>query len=117
MIIRAILERTWNRPEIEQQDIQTLIWAILAHTKISDMRDGNLALALSVLTQDEIRDLNGGALGMIPDEVMSQAESRLPPAVHQVFAAEAQIIMDYLNSECGNAPPDLKNKFDSLCGG
>ena len=48
MIIKAILERTWNHPEIEQHNIQTLIWAILAHSKISDMRDQNLSLAMSI---------------------------------------------------------------------
>src|SRR3990172_12957550 len=36
-IIQAILDRSVDHPDIEQHDIQTLIWAILARTKISEM--------------------------------------------------------------------------------
>ncbi len=90
-VIKAILQRTWNRPEIDQDNIQTLIWAVLARIRINDMSDENLDLALSILTKSEIAELNGGALGEVPDEVLDNAKSRLPAAIHQVIEAEAQL--------------------------
>lgn len=91
MIIKAILERTWNRPEIEQNNIQTLIWAILSHTKINDMSGENLTLAMSILTKGEIADLNGGALGMVPDKLMGKAMDKITPALRPIFEAESKL--------------------------
>jgi hypothetical protein len=90
-VIKAILERTWNRPEIKQDDIQTLIWAILAHTEIDKMDDGIRSIAYRILTKNEIMELNGGALGMISDELLYQARGKMPSALHKVFEAEAKL--------------------------
>ena len=90
-VIRNILRRSLDHPEVPQQDIQVLIWAILARTKIADMSSDMQRTANSLLTSDEIFDLNGGALGLIPDQVMQEAIAQLPDPVQQTLRAEAQL--------------------------
>ena len=90
-IISHILRNAAAHPEVEQRNIQVLIWGILARTKISDMSDELQDAAGALLTAREIRRLNGGALGQIPRELMDQAFGELPPAVRQILEAEARI--------------------------
>lgn len=91
--IRHILQRSVERPEIPQQDIQVLLWAILSRTKISDLSPNVQTAAGKLLTPEEIFELNGGAWGLISDSQLRQAIDRLnlPPAVQQVLAAETRL--------------------------
>lgn len=91
--IRNILQRSVARPEIPQQDIQVLLWAILSRTKISDLSPNIQAAAGKLLTPEEILSLNGGAWGLISDSKLRQAIDRLnlPPAVQQVLSAETRL--------------------------
>ena len=51
------------------------------------------------------------------DDFGTEKDSKedLSNAEIEAYCAESQIIMDYLNSECEGAPPDLQKKFDTLC--
>ncbi|HUU81191.1 MAG TPA: hypothetical protein VMW90_07060 [Acidobacteriota bacterium] len=90
-IVGNILRRSLNQPEISQQDIQVLLWAILSRTKISDMPRDMQLTAAKLLTSEEIFELNGGALGLIPEELLQEALAKLPPEVRQVLEAEASL--------------------------
>jgi hypothetical protein len=92
-VINNILSNCSRHPEIPQYSIQTLIWGIEARTKISDMGAGTQKAAAAFLTPDEIRDLNGGSLGIIPTENWNKvfAHTGLPPAVQQAIETEARI--------------------------
>lgn len=90
-IIRRIAQQTVVHPEIEQHDVQSLIWGILAHAKVSDM-SGDLRQAASVLlTEKDIDKLNAGALGTIPDELMDKALSKVSDAMRPIFEAESKL--------------------------
>ncbi len=90
-VITRILQGAVAHPEIEQETIQLLIWGILARTKINDMSDEIQRAARLLLTPRQIRQLNGGALGQVPPELMDRVFADLPPAVRQVLEAEARI--------------------------
>jgi len=90
-IVRHILQNSVAHPEIPQGKIQVLLWAIIARTKISDTGPEIQHTATQLLTKKEIRELDGGALGLVPGSVMREAMGRLPPAARQVFEAEAQL--------------------------
>jgi hypothetical protein len=87
----TILKRSGLHPEIEQHDIQVLIWGILARTKVSDMPLGPKRAAVTLLTPKEIFDLDGGALGHVPPQVWDRALAEAPPPVRAVMAAEAAL--------------------------
>lgn len=90
-LIRHVLENSANHPEIPQSEVQTLLWAIIAETKISDMPRERVQIAETLLTDEEIQELNGGALGQIPDSVKQKLLSELPPMARKVFNAKAEI--------------------------
>lgn len=90
-IISRILQGTAAHPELPQSDVQSLIWGILARCKLSEMSDRLQQTARLLLTPQQLRELDGGALGRIPPELMDEAFGHLPPAVRQVMEAEARL--------------------------
>lgn len=90
-IIRHILKRSYLHPEIPQQDIQVLLWAVIARTKIKNMSTKVQLTAAKLLTPEEIFRVNGGALGLIPKKLMDAAFENLPPAARRVIEAEARL--------------------------
>jgi len=90
-IVRDILHNAADHPEINQKSVQILLWGIIAKTKVSDMQPKIQEVAGQLLTQEQISDLNGGALGAIPPAVLRQALGKLSPEVRKVFQAEATL--------------------------
>ncbi len=90
-IMRKLLDATYTHPDIAQRDIQVLIWAIIARTKISDMSRDRQVTASKILSPKDLFGLNNGALGLIPEDMMDQAFGNVPPAVRSVLEAEARL--------------------------
>jgi len=90
-IVRNILQRSFAHPEIPQRDIQVLLWAIIARTKISDMPHEMQQTATKLLTAEELFRINGGALGLIPEALLDKAFAKLPSQVRQALKAEARL--------------------------
>ncbi len=90
-VIRKVLQNSVVHPDIPQRTVQTLVWAILAYTRISETSPEVQAAAARLLSSAEVTELNGGALGAVPPEVLREVLSRLPGPVRQAMEAEAQI--------------------------
>jgi hypothetical protein len=90
-VVMKIVRGSVNRPEIPQQDIQVLLWAIIARTKLSDMPQKMQQTAATFLTPNEIFELNGGALGLLSDDKIGGAFIKQPPLLRQVYEAEAKL--------------------------
>lgn len=90
-IVQSLLRNSVAHPEVPQQDIQVLIWAIIARTEFDEMPSEMQRTARTLLTRDQVKDLDDGALGMVPESVMREAMSQLPPGARQVFQAEARL--------------------------
>ncbi|PYQ46961.1 MAG: hypothetical protein DMF59_20150, partial [Acidobacteria bacterium] len=56
-IIGNVLKRSADHPEIGQKDIQVLLWAIIARTKIQEMPPERQRVAALLLTPEEIFQL------------------------------------------------------------
>lgn len=90
-IVQHVLQGSYMHPDIPQRDIQVLVWAILARTKISDMSQEKQKTAARLLTPKELFELNGGALGLVPQDERAKAFERVPEQVRSVLEAEAQL--------------------------
>jgi hypothetical protein len=90
-IITKILRESANYPEIPQRQIQVLLWGIIAQTRVSDMDEEIQSVARQLLSDEEIAEINGGALGLIPDEVRRELFANLPSQVRQILDAKAEI--------------------------
>ena len=90
-IVTTILKNAENHPEINQHDIQILLWTIIARTRFSDYSGQVKLTAIALLSPLELTHLEGGMLGVLPASVMNKAKSELPDGVQSVFEAENKI--------------------------
>lgn len=90
-VVVAILKSAEKHSEVPQRNIQVLLWAIIARTKLADFNTEIKATAALLLTPQQLLMLEGGALGILPNNIMEDAKSKLPPAVQAVFEAENNI--------------------------
>lgn len=90
-IVTAILKSAEKHPEINQHDIQVLLWTIIARTKFADY-NGNVKLtAIALLTPLQLTQLEGGVLGVLPGNLMDKAKDKLPDDLKAIFEAENKI--------------------------
>lgn len=89
--VMTILRNSVNHPEIPQQNIQYLLWAIIARTKFEDLPAEQKATAARLLTPRQIATLNRSALDLVPGASLDAALQRVPGPVRQIIQAEAQL--------------------------
>ena len=89
--VTTILRNSVNFPDIEQRQIQTLLWAIVARSKFQDLSTEHKAIAARLLTPKQLLTLNRSALDYIPAPLMNAAMNKVPPVVRQALQAEAQL--------------------------
>lgn len=90
-IVISILKSAEKHPEVEQHDIQALLWTIIARTKFADYSGTIKLTAIKLLTPTQLTQLEGGALGVLPFDVMQKAKDQLPQGIQAVFEAENNI--------------------------
>ncbi|WP_231459739.1 hypothetical protein [Pedobacter sp. Leaf132] len=90
-IVVSILKSAEKHPEVEQHDIQVLLWTIIARTKFADHAGQVKVTAIKLLTPKQLTQLEGGALGILPFDVMEKAKDQLPSGLKAVFEAENNI--------------------------
>jgi hypothetical protein len=90
-IVTAILKSAEKQPEINQHDIQILLWAIIAKTKFIDFSTEVKLTAVKLLTKKQLSQLEDGALGFLPDDIINQTKAKLPESLQTVFEAENNI--------------------------
>lgn len=90
-IVMAVVRNSVNKPEVNQRDIQVLLWSIIARAKFDDLQNKIKLVATQLLTPKQIVKLNGGALGLVPDAATQKAMDAAPAPVKTVLQAEAQL--------------------------
>jgi hypothetical protein len=90
-IVTAILKSAENHPEIDQHAIQVLLWAIIAKTKFINFSTEVKLTAVTLLTKKQLSQLEDGALGFLPDDIINEAKAKMPESVQTVFEAENSI--------------------------
>jgi hypothetical protein len=88
-LVRQILQRASQHPKLPQDDIQVLLWGVLARARLSEMDPDARAAADVLLSDAERREVNGGALGLVPRDAIDRALESAPPALQRAFGAEA----------------------------
>ena len=89
--VMTIVRNSVNHPEIRQQDIQLLLWAIIARAKFENLSSDLKATASRLLTPRQLAELNRTALDMVPDSVQQAAINKAPSGVRTVLQAEARL--------------------------
>jgi len=89
--VMSVVRNSVQHPEIQQHDVQLLLWAIVARAKFEDLSHDLKFVAARLLTQRQLAELNRSALDMIPGPALDRITGSAPAPVRQVMQAEAQI--------------------------
>jgi hypothetical protein len=90
-LITQIRQNSYLNLDIEQHDIQSLIWAILSRAKFETLSTELKAVAARLMTKSQLLTLNRSALDVIPSSVLNKTILQAPPALQQALRAEGQI--------------------------
>jgi hypothetical protein len=71
-VVISILKSAEKHSEVTQHDVQILLWTIIARTKFADYSGPVKVTALKLLTTRELTQLEGGALGILPIDVVQK---------------------------------------------
>lgn len=89
--VMTVVRNSVNHPEIEQQDIQVLLWAIIARAKFEDLQPQMKATAAKLLTPRQLASLNRSALDVLSGNALTDALGGVPEPLRQIAQAEAQL--------------------------
>ena len=89
--VMTIVRNSVNRPEIDQHQIQQLLWAIIARAKFEDLQPELKAVASQLLTPRQLAGLNRSALDVLHGNALTDALGGVPEPLRQIAQAEAQL--------------------------
>lgn len=89
--VMTIVRNSVNRPEIPQQKIQQLLWAIIARAKFEDLQGDIKSVATQLLTPRQLASLNRSALDALSGNALTDALGGVPEPLRQIAQAEAQL--------------------------
>jgi hypothetical protein len=84
----TILRNSVSRPDIQQSDIQMLIWAILARARFSDLSPSLKTVAARLLSPRQLLELDHSALS---SKALATAQAKAPAPVQQALRTEARM--------------------------
>jgi hypothetical protein len=105
-IIQAIVRNSAIKNNIPQSTIQLLIWAVLAQTNFSYLSPDLKLASLQLLSPEQLLELNGGALSLIPESDIEKATAALPESVRQAIIAQNK--MRQLFQQAGTSYEDVE---------
>jgi len=112
-VVIAILKSGETHPNVTQHDIQELLWSIIARTRFADYNTRIKLTATTLLGTSDLLKLEGGALGVLPANLMEKAKAQLPQPVQAVFEAENNIRR---LAASGNATYEEMERYAILAG-
>jgi hypothetical protein len=87
--VMTIVRNSVNRPEIQQQKIQQLLWAIIARAKFEDLHGDLKVTASQLLTPRQLAGLNRNALDVLQGPLGNIVG--VPGPVRQIMEAEQRL--------------------------
>ena len=89
--VMSVVRNSVQHSEIEQHDVQTLLWAIIARAKFEDLQPEMKATAAKLLTPRQLASLNRNALDVLSGNALTDALGGVPEPLRQIAQAEAQL--------------------------
>lgn len=79
-----ILKNTFRHPEISREDVQYLLWGIIAGTPINRMNPHLQNIASKLLSKTQMKHLRQDTSDLISNEISNQALGKLPASTQQL---------------------------------
>lgn len=90
-IARTLIANWEQHPEIEQRQVQLLLWAIVAKTNFSKLSTELQLVAAKLLQKDDLSALGSTIVDYLSGEAMSKLTSNLPEPAKTVIEIENKI--------------------------
>lgn len=87
----SILQNVNDHPEIEQRDVQLLLWAIVARAKFEDLDTNLKFVASQLLSTKQLATLNRSALSVLSSPELSRLTGGLPGPLRTIVEAESKM--------------------------
>jgi hypothetical protein len=87
----SVVRNSVQHPEIQQHDIQLLLWAIVARARFEDLSHELKLVASQLLTPRQLAELNRNALDVLRGNALTDALGGVPEPLRQVAQAEAEL--------------------------
>jgi hypothetical protein len=88
--VMSVVRNSVQHPEIQQHDIQLLLWAIIARAKFEDLSSNLKSVAARLLTQRQLAGLNRSALDLVSGSSAIPGVG-VPEPLRRVAQAEADL--------------------------
>jgi hypothetical protein len=89
--VLAIVRNSVREAAIAQQEIQALLWAVLARAKFEDLSPDLRTTAGRLLTTRQLATLNRSALDVVSGNALTNALGGVPEPLRQIAQAEANL--------------------------
>jgi hypothetical protein len=89
--VMSVVRNSVQHPDIDQHDVQALLWAIIARAKFEDLQAEMKATAAKLLTPRQLAGLNRNALDVVSGNALTDALGGVPEPLRQIAQAEAQL--------------------------
>lgn len=100
-IIDSLVKNWYLHQDIPQQQVQSLIWGVIAKSSFKNLGTDLQMVAARLLTKKQLLQLSKMGLDFMPDHLMSKAKSNLPQPIQMALEAENKI-RNYFNSSSSN---------------
>jgi hypothetical protein len=87
----GIVRGSTRHPEIEQEDVQALLWAVVARAKFENLAPRLKATASRLLTPAQLAALNRNALEVLSGNALTDALGGVPEPLRLVAEADAKL--------------------------
>jgi hypothetical protein len=85
--VMSVVRNSVQHPEIQQHDVQLLLWAIVARAKFENLSTELKTVAARLLTPRQLAGLNRSALDFLPPQVMD----RMPGPLRQIAQVQQNL--------------------------
>jgi hypothetical protein len=120
-VIAGMIRGTFAHPQIPQRDVQTMIWAILAHAKLGQLSTTMQVEAAQLLTPAQLAELDTGGLPALEQAALAKMIEAAPPSVREGLAFENTLRAALTNANTSYqelerlaVPPPLPLTSDSI---
>ncbi|HEX6729045.1 MAG TPA: hypothetical protein VF074_03495 [Pyrinomonadaceae bacterium] len=89
--VMSVVRNSVQHPDIQQRDVQVLLWAIVARAKFEDLAGEVKTTASRLLTPRQLAALNRNALDVLSGNALTDALGGVPEPLRQIAQAEANL--------------------------
>ena len=90
-IVYKLIDNWYNHNEVDQHDLQLILWAIIAKTKISNLSPKLKAIVVLLIGEDDVKELSKVGLEMLSAEAFKRTVTNLPAPLQKIAEIENQM--------------------------